>query len=1245
MANENDKYKLTEKRAGSPKALLYAATGLAIAADAIALVFIATEVGEAKFFIAPVLMLALDIAMLLLSVFGNFRFTYGFIAVGIYCIGAPVLMALTGVLCTGTAAGSAMTVPAVALWMTVHALAVLGVLSGALHAAKIGSRPRTALVAAAVALLAAGICVYVWSLAAGGFFGQGAGTRVLTFEYDSATDSYAVTDILDGPGGRVVVPETFDGKPVTSLDCAVMTAEGVERVELRCSSDAVLENRSALASLTGVTIVADKSAIDDFRERFYSLGLFAAGNAMIPDGEGVTAYAVFDYSQETYEQAGGKVLPTWTGSDIADFDIASYTDAGFSYAAHTDILDDEDLHWCVTSNGGYIMRMFSDDPDSSVIDASVSFDKVYKIYTAADNDSVFDGYEEMKAEADGADCVYTVASEADSLIGGWTRDGFSVVWHEGGVSGSAVTDLGALLSSDDSYFKSGITLAPVWELNAPTVKLPASASVIYADDVTMTANAAAPAAGFDLAYKWTAPSSGVTENDSLSPSAYSMKNVQPSDDGTYTVKVTASDPDVTSLTSSASATVKLNVEKRELTWTWTIDGMGYTESASVTYDGEAVAVTNSCRGDVNGDNVLGSISTNYGSGEVLDAGSYRLTVTLQGEMAEKYRIGNNGMPLTVNKHGVTVSWSGDSSFTYDGADPEITASAYGVGREASAQLLAALSLEKDAGSHTARASLLGEYAKNYTISSGAGFEYTVSRRTITATWSGDDGFVYNGEGQSVTVTSVANCVGGDDATVLERLTYNAAGVDAGHYTATATLGSDSVSKNYTFEGGLSASAGYDIAKQTVTSLEWGSTSFVYDGNVHKAAVVGIEGCVEAEENALIAALTYSGGRTDAGSGTTTVTVPTNGVWRNYTYSGSLTQEYSIAKRTVTSLEWGTDTFIYNGEERGARVTGINGAVSADEAEMLAALTYAGDEANVGSHTTTVTVPTDGVWANYNYTGGLTHGYTIEKRAVTLEWGNATFVYDGKEHKAEVVGIENCVSAEESALISALTYDGGRTDAGSGTTTAIVPSGGVWDNYSCADVTCTVTVEKLALAVTAKDAQKTYDGEAYEFGKTDWSHGALAEGDDIGEVLTVTFVGDAAGKTDAGTYAFTVSVTPGVKGGNYAISVSSAELTIARREVTIKAPTLEGEAGTPCSADGSDCEVTNAVGSDGEEMKEQLSLTFSRDGGTVEREDTAEAGEYTVTPVMSADDEAAWSNYDIRFETGSLTVAEAEGGAE
>ena len=498
----------------------------------------------------------------------------------------------------------------------------------------------------------------------------------------------------------------------------------------------------------------------------------------------------------------------------------------------------------------------------------------------------------------------------------------------------------------------------------------------------------------------------------------------------------------------------------------------------------------------------------------------------------------------------------------------------------------------------------------------------------------------------MTVTDLANCVGGDDAEVLKNLVYNAAGVDAGHYIATATLGSDSVSKNYTFEGGLSASAGYDIAKRQITSLGWEQTELVYDGTSQGLIVVELGNCVASEEVRMLLAISYSGNKTDAGSGyVMTAEIPTDGLWRNYTYSGSRTQEYSIAKRTAISLEWGTDTFIYNGEERGARVTGISGAVSADEAAMLAALTYSGDEANVGSHTATVTVPTSGVWANYNYTGGLTHGYTIEKRAVTLEWGNATFVYDGKEHKAEVVGIDGCVSAEESALISALTYSGGRTDAGPGTTTAAIPSGGVWGNYSCADVTCTVTIEKLALTVTAKDAKKTYDGEAYTFGEADWSHGALADGDEIGEVLTVTFVGDAAGKTDAGTYAFTLSVTPGVKGGNYDISVSSAELTIARREVTIKAPTLEGEAGTPCSADGSVCEVTGAVGGDGEEMKEQLSLTFSRDGVTVDREDTAEAGEYTVTPVMSADDEAAWSNYDISFESGSLTVAEAEGGAE
>lgn len=76
-----------------------------------------------------------------------------------------------------------------------------------------------------------------------------------------------------------------------------------------------------------------------------------------------------------------------------------------------------------------------------------------------------------------------------------------------------------------------------------------------------------------------------------------------------------------------------------------------------------------------------------------------------------------------------------------------------------------------------------------------------------------------------------------------------------------------------------------------------------------------------------------------------------------------------------------------------------------------------------------------------------------------------------------------MSTEESALIAALTYDGGMTNAGSGTTTAIVPSGGVWDNYSCADATCTVTVEKLALTVTAIDAEKTYDGEAVRSART------------------------------------------------------------------------------------------------------------------------------------------------------------------
>ena len=371
---EKERYRLTEKRTGSAKAPLIAALAGALAADAIAMVFLAIAGCAAYFYVFPALLIALDAVVLFLAIKGNFRFAYAFVAVAVYCIAAPIFMGLTFLLDARTASGTVMTTVAFAIWLIVHIMSVLAVLASSLRAAKLGGEAVAAAAIASTILLAGAICLYIWSVAAGGFFGQGF-TRTLTFE--KYGESVRITGVLDGRGDTVVVPEELDGMPVTAVDCSVFTADGVSRVELRCPASVELTSAAELYLVdSSVTIVTDKSAVDDFRAVFYSMGCFGAGNAMIPDGDGVSAYAVFDYTAESYELCEGNILPTWTGSDISRFDVSSYRGIeGLEYTAYTDTDAQDDLEWCKYNNGGYIMRL-SGGAEGNVLDAEVRFDRV-----------------------------------------------------------------------------------------------------------------------------------------------------------------------------------------------------------------------------------------------------------------------------------------------------------------------------------------------------------------------------------------------------------------------------------------------------------------------------------------------------------------------------------------------------------------------------------------------------------------------------------------------------------------------------------------------------------------------------------------------------------------------------------------------------------------------------------------------------------------------------------------------------
>ena len=1128
---EKERYRLTEKRTGSAKAPLIAALAGALAADAIAMVFLAIAGCAAYFYVFPALLIALDAVVLFLAIKGNFRFAYAFVAVAVYCIAAPIFMGLTFLLDARTASGTVMTTVAFAIWLIVHIMSVLAVLASSFRAAKLGGEAVAAAAIASTILLAGAICLYIWSVAAGGFFGQGF-TRTLTFE--KYGEGVRITGVLDGRGDTVVVPEELDGMPVTAVDCSVFTADGVSRVELRCPASVELTSAAELYLVdSSVTIVTDKSAVDDFRAVFYSMGCFGAGNAMIPDGEGVSAYAVFDYTAESYELCEGNILPTWTGSDISRFDVSSYRGIeGLEYTAYTDTDAQDDLEWCKYNNGGYIMRL-SGGAEGNVLDAEVRFDRVYEIAYADDNDARFDDYDKGLVE-------YTVADKADELLASHSREGFSVEWREG----SRIIDgLGSDLERGDTYFDSAIEISAYWRLDAPDVITDSRVSATYHDAFELRAMATAPVAGYELEYSWQFGGEEVSGS-----SSYGAEHAGLDDAGSYLLTVSTGDNEYTSLTSKTSIYVRLTVTPRDVIWIWSADGEEVSGSgALLTYNGTDRTIGIAPDGLVNGDVAAYGLE---GAEDIRDAGKYTVGVTLTGDTARKYNVTNSVLTVTVGKAAVNVTWGGadyNAPLVYDGAAPSISATAYGVGADASAFIVGEIDgLTADAGSHTAEAVLSSEYENNYVLTNNV-YSYNIERRAVT--------------------------------------------------------------------------------------LEWESGSFVYDGTRHGIGVTGVSGAADGEEATLLGEINCTGYSSDAGTHTMTALIPTSGVWANYTCDlTTSTFEISRAALTISvpdlSKEYNGNVYLLSLGD----VT-VSGLVSGDRV-LSASMRGEGAEAtDAGEYDFTAEFAvSDNYELTVVYESGTHSTLKIEKCSVALVWqSERTFVYDGTAHSLSVTEISGCVSGEEPALLRALTYTGGSAETGSHTMTAIIPSDGVWSNYECDRVTCSYTVERASLTVTVRDLVKTYDGGTYELSLGDVTVSGLVSGDD----LAIGMYGIGASATDAGEYTFSVSVTAS---SDYDTEVvypgdkSYALLTIEKRQVT-----LVWQTDRELESDGTvkGIEVVGVEGCVADEEQTLLGL-ITYTGGS------SEEGSHTMTAVIPSD--GAWSNYDCADLDEVFEIVSAENAA-
>jgi uncharacterized repeat protein (TIGR02543 family) len=443
---------------------------------------------------------------------------------------------------------------------------------------------------------------------------------------------------------------------------------------------------------------------------------------------------------------------------------------------------------------------------------------------------------------------------------------------------------------------------------------------------------------------------------------------------------------------------------------------------------------------------------------------------------------------------------------------------------------------------------------NYTITYEKGsLEVTKAGLTITAD---SDSKVYDGKPltkNSYTSTKLAE---GDNIAAV-TITGSQTFAGTGNNVASAAVikhdGKD-VTGNYdiTYVNGTLTVTSANIA----ITIKADSDSKTYDGKpLTKNSYTMTEGTLIAGD--AITSVTVTGSQTDAGTSDNTASAAVikhdgTDVTGNYTITyekGSL--EVTKAGLTITA---DSDSKVYDGKPL---TKNSYTSTKLAEGDNIAAVTITGSQtfAGTGNNVASAAViKHDGkdVTGNYDITyvnGTLT--VTPANIAITIKADSDSKTYDGKPlTKNSYTMTEGTLIAGDA--ITSVTVTGSQTDAGTSDNTAsaaVIKHDGtdVTENYKITYAGGTLTVDPVAIELTADSATKPYDGKAtadgYEITK-----GAFVGSSDGLASVTVSgsqlFVGSSANAIKGHT------LKDGTKAENYKITYVDGTLTITKASIAI-----------------------------------------------------------------------------------------------
>ena len=417
-----------------------------------------------------------------------------------------------------------------------------------------------------------------------------------------------------------------------------------------------------------------------------------------------------------------------------------------------------------------------------------------------------------------------------------------------------------------------------------------------------------------------------------------------------------------------------------------------------------------------------------------------------------------------------------------------------------------------------------------------------------------------------------------------------------------------------------------ISPRTLT-ITSGSDSKEYDGTPLTSSEIKVtgDGFVDGEG----ASYTFTGSQTNNGSSKNTFDYELNANTKAKNYE--IAKEYGDLTVTAVSTQIvitaNSKTEVYSGQavtDSNYTYTGKLAEGDKLEVEVVGSQTDKGSSDNVVK---SYKVTRNGVDVTNNYTFGASQKgtLTVTPRPVTLTSGGGEKEYDGTPltNSTVTVGGSGFVAGEGA------TYNvtGSQTDKGSSKNwfTYTLAEGTKADNYTITQEygELVVTKNTSVINITAKSANKTYDGQALTETRYDFTQNVIAKGDE----LVVTIEGS---QTDAGSSANVVKSYKVMRGDVdvtdfYTFGeIENGTLTVTERKVTLTSESADKPYdGTPLTRP--DVTVSDEGFVDGE-VSDIKAIGTITDKGSVPNTITFTEGENFKA-----------SNYIIVRETGTLTI--------